>query len=36
VWSGTVSVVDLVRFGFRTWVTFGSMFQALLMQRLRR
>ena len=36
VWAGSVSVVDLVRFGFRSWVTFGSMFQALLMQKLRR
>jgi hypothetical protein len=36
VWPGSVSVADLVRFGFRSWVTFGSMFQALLMQKLRR
>ena len=36
VWPGSVSVADLIRFGFRSWVTFGSMFQALLMEKLRR
>jgi L-fuculose-phosphate aldolase len=36
VWSGSVSVVDLVRFGFRSWATFGSMLQTFLIQRLGR
>ena len=36
VWSGSVSVVDLVRFGFRSWMTFGSMLQTFLIQRLGR
>jgi len=34
--SESVSVGDLVRFGFRSWVTFGSLARTLFMQRLRR
>jgi len=31
-----VSIGDLVRFGFRSWVTFGSLVHTLILQRLRR
>lgn len=34
--SESVSVSDLVKFGFRSWVTFGSLIHALVMQKLRR
>ncbi len=34
--SGLVSVGDLVQFGFRSWITFGSLIHALVMRRLRR
>ena len=31
-----VSIGDLVRFGFRSWATFGSLLYAMVIQRLRR
>jgi L-fuculose-phosphate aldolase len=34
--SEPVSVSDLVKFGFRSWLTFGSLIHTLVMQRLRR
>lgn len=34
--SGAVAVADLARFGFRSWVTFCALVQALVLQRLRR
>ena len=34
--SESLSLADLVRFSFRSWVTFGSLIHNLVLQRLRR
>jgi len=34
--SEKISLGDLVKFGFRSWITFGSLIHTLVMQKLRR
>ncbi|MGD0265604.1 MAG: class II aldolase/adducin family protein [Candidatus Methylomirabilota bacterium] len=34
--SESLSLADLVRFSFRSWITFGSLIHNLVLQRLRR